>query len=154
YREIRRELEASGVRFRSQSDTEVILEGYRRWGDGVIDRMRGMFAFALWDADKQRLLLARDRLGAKPLYCAQVGNSFIFGSEFKALLVWPDLNRAIDYGSLDQFLTFSYIFAPRTILAGVSKLPAAHKMVVERRADGAWSVGQSQCFWRLPTPNT
>ena len=93
FQEIRTELEARGAQFRSHSDTEVILEGYRVWGDAVIDRLRGMFAFALWDSTLQRLLLARDRLGKKPLYWCRLGNALIFGSELKALVAWPGLSR-------------------------------------------------------------
>ena len=92
----RGELEARGICFRSHSDTEVILEGYRLWGDAVIDRLRGMFAFALWDSTLQRLLLARDRLGKKPLYWAKLGDALVFGSELKALMAWPGFESSLD----------------------------------------------------------
>ena len=152
FQEVRAQLEARGVKFKSHSDTEVILEGYRAWGDGVIDHLRGMFAFALWDPSKQRLLLARDRLGKKPLYWAQIGDAFVFGSELKALVSWPGLDRTTDPVAIDQYLSLSYICAPRTIFKNVSKLAAAHKLVVERKADG-WRIGPAERYWRLPTPN-
>ena len=107
FQEIRTELEARGAQFRSHSDTEVILEGYRVWGDAVIDRLRGMFAFALWDSTLQRLLLARDRLGKKPLYWCRLGNALIFGSELKALVAWPGLNRALDYEAIHRISVIS-----------------------------------------------
>jgi asparagine synthase (glutamine-hydrolysing) len=152
FQELRAELEASGIHFRSHSDTEVILEGYRAWGDGVIDRLRGMFAFALWDTQQQRLLLARDRLGKKPLFWARIGNTFVFGSELKALIAWPGLDREIDLAAVHQYLTYQYIPAPRTIFASTRKLPAAHKLVVER-GNGNWIVREPERYWRLPLPN-
>jgi len=94
--ELREELIARGHSFRSRSDTEVIVEGYRAWGERVVERLRGMFAFALWDARARRLLLARDRLGQKPLYYRQAGGLFLFGSEIKAVLAWPGVAREAD----------------------------------------------------------
>jgi asparagine synthase (glutamine-hydrolysing) len=152
FQEIRRDLEARGVRFKSHSDTEVILEGYRAWGDAIIDRLRGMFALVLWDPGEQRLLLVRDRLGKKPLYFARVGDTLVFGSELKALVAWPGLDRTIDYAAVDQYLSLSYIVAPRTIFKHVSKLPAAHKLVVTRKRED-WIIGQPERYWRLPAPN-
>lgn len=152
FQELREELEASGTTFRSHSDTEVILEGYRAWGDGVIDRLRGMFAFALWDSAQQRLLLARDRLGKKPLFWARVGGALVFGSELKALVAWPGLDRTIDHTAIHQYLTYQYIPAPRSIFSAVRKLQAAHKLVVER-TNGAWQVREPVRYWRLPVPS-
>ena len=139
FQEIRAELEARGAQFRSHSDTEVILEGYRVWGDAVIDRLRGMFAFALWDSTLQRLLLARDRLGKKPLYWGELGNALIFGSELKALVAWPGFEPRARLCGDSQYLTYQYIPAPRTIFQAVSKLPAAHKIVAQREV-GGWRV--------------
>jgi len=153
FQEIRAELQAKGVSFKSNSDTECILEGYRVWGDAVLDRLRGMFALALWDPGRQRLLLARDRLGKKPLYWAKIGNAVVFGSELKAVVAWPGLDRSPDYSAIHQYLTYQYIPAPLTIFSGVKKLPAACKMVVERGPDGQWNVGAMERYWRLPTPN-
>lgn len=151
FQELRAELEARGASFRSHSDTEVILEGYRAWGDAVIDRLRGMFAFALWDSGRQRLLLARDRLGKKPLYWARIGETIVFGSELKALYAWPGFDRSLDLQAIHEYLTYQYIPAPRSVFAQVRKLPAAHKMVVERSGD-SWRVGAPERYWRLPTP--
>jgi len=151
FQELRRELETRGTRFRSHSDTEVILEGYRVWGDAVIDRLRGMFAFALWDSTLQRLLLARDRLGKKPLYWAKQGDALVFGSELKALMAWPGFKSALDYEAIHQYLTYQYIPAPRTIFQAVSKLPAAHKIVAQREV-GGWRVTPAERYWRLPVP--
>jgi len=152
FRELRTELEQRGASFRSHSDTEVILEGYRVWGDEVIDRLRGMFAFALWNPSLQRLLIARDRLGKKPLYWSQVGGSFVFGSELKALVAWPGLDRALDHAAIHEYLTYQYIPAPRTIFRSVNKLPAAHKITVQREA-GSWRISRPERYWRLPRPN-
>ncbi len=152
FQEIRAELEARGTQFRSHSDTEVILEGYRVWGDAVIDRLRGMFAFALWDPTLQRLLLARDRLGKKPLYWARNGDALVFGSELKALVTWPGLDCKLDYAAIHQYLTYQYIPAPRTIFEAVNKLPAAHKVVAQREVNG-WRVGPAERYWRLPLPS-
>jgi asparagine synthase (glutamine-hydrolysing) len=152
FQSLRAELEARGTTFRSHSDTEVLLEGYRAWGDRVIDRLRGMFAFALWDAQRERLLLARDRLGKKPLFWARIGNALVFGSELKALVAWPGLDRSIDHAAVHQYLTYQYIPAPRTIFTAARKLPAAHKMVVER-VNRAWRVNEPERYWRLPLPS-
>lgn len=153
FQEIRRELEEAGAAFASNSDTEVILEGYRRWGDAVIDRLRGMFAIALWDAPRQRLLLVRDRLGKKPLYFARSGDAFIFGSELKALVAWPGFDRTPDLAAIHQYFTYQYISAPLSGFASASKLPPAHKLVVERRGD-SWRVGEPQRYWSLPPPTS
>src|SRR5262249_13222289 len=114
FQELRNELQAKGYSFRSQSDTEVIILGYLAWGERVIDRLRGMFAFALWDAEKKKLLLARDRVGKKPLYYARIGDLLLFGSEIKAILTWPQVERTPDYAAIDQYLTLQYVPAPRT----------------------------------------
>jgi asparagine synthase (glutamine-hydrolysing) len=153
YQEIRTALIGRGCSFRTQSDTETILEGYRIWGDKVIDHLRGMFAFALWDPARQRMLLARDRLGKKPLYWARIGETFVFGSELKAIVSWPGLNRSPNHAAIDQYLTYQYIPAPLTIFEGVSKLEAANKLIVERKND-RWVVGTPERYWRLPTPSS
>ena len=144
---LRDELLALGHRFRSHSDTEVIVEGYRRWGDGVLDRLHGMFAFALWDAPRRRLMLARDRIGKKPLYYRHADGMLLFGSEIKAILAWPGVPRIPDLEAIDQYLTFQYVPAPRTAFDGIRKLPPAHAMTVE--ADGAMRIRR---YWSLPEP--
>ncbi len=151
FMELRTELEAKGYVFRSRSDTEVIIYGYLAWGERVFSRLRGMFAIALWDKADRKLLLARDRFGKKPLYYAHARDLLLFGSEIKALLTWPDLDRAPDYVAIDQYLTLEYVPAPRTAFASVRKLPPAHYLIVQQVADG-WRIGEPVEFWRLPTP--
>jgi asparagine synthase (glutamine-hydrolysing) len=132
FAEIRSDLIAHGHRFRTNSDTEVIVHGYEQWGDRCVDRFRGMFAFALWDAKARRLLLARDRLGVKPLYYADMpGVGLVFGSEIKSLLENPELPRDWRPEALDAYLTLLYVPAPDTIFRSIQKLPPGHTLVAE-----------------------
>jgi asparagine synthase (glutamine-hydrolysing) len=126
HRERRAPLLARGHTFQSSSDTEVIVHAYEESGLGCVSSLDGMFAFALWDARQRHLLLARDRLGKKPLYYTIVGGRLVFASEIKALLRHPDVRRDIDPIALDAFLTFSHTPAPLTLFKQVFKLPAAH----------------------------
>jgi asparagine synthase (glutamine-hydrolysing) len=121
--ELRRELESLGHAFRSHSDIEVLVHGYEQWGPGLLPRLRGMFALALWDGRTRTLVAARDRAGEKPLYWTNTPQGLRLASEVKALLVRPEVSRELDAEALDQFLTYEYILAPRTILKGVQKLP-------------------------------
>jgi asparagine synthase (glutamine-hydrolysing) len=134
FRELRKDLERRGHRFRTSTDVEVILHLYEERGDDCILPLRGMFAFVLYDGRKDRLLLARDRAGQKPLYHAECGESFVFASEFRALARGLSLRPELDYRALDAFLTFGYIPSPHTIFLTVRKLPPAHRGVVERGA--------------------
>src|SRR3954447_16274582 len=134
FAEIRTELETHGHRFRTHSDTEVIVHAYEQWGDRAVDRFRGMFAIALWDEPKRRLLLVRDRLGVKPLYYSTTAAGLTFGSEIKALLEDPDVPRDWSADALDAYLTLQYVPSPHTMYRGVLKLPAAHLLVAERGA--------------------
>src|SRR5215831_13688155 len=136
FAEIRRELGALGYPFRGRSDTEVIVNGWHAWGPKIFSRLRGMFALAVWDQRSRRLILARDRLGKKPLYYAATADAFLFGSEIKALLAWPELPRTPDLSTIDRYLTWGYVPAPYTAFEGIRKLEAAHYLVVEARADG------------------
>jgi len=129
--EVRSRLEAKGHRYRTHSDTESIIHAYEEWGDACVDELRGMFAFAIWDAPRKRLVLVRDRLGVKPLYYHVEGDTVTFGSEIKALLQNPGVRREWDPAALDAFLAFQYVPAPGTIYRHIFKLPAAHLMVVE-----------------------
>ncbi|HKQ05546.1 MAG TPA: asparagine synthase (glutamine-hydrolyzing) [Blastocatellia bacterium] len=131
FKTIRRELEAAGHRFRSDSDAEVIIYAYREWGRDFLTRLNGMFALAIWDARDQSLLLARDRLGIKPLYYADTPAGFAFASEIKALLAIPGIERRVDLAALDQFMTFLWTPDPRTIFQGIHKLPPAHYLVYQ-----------------------
>jgi asparagine synthase (glutamine-hydrolysing) len=126
YRELRCELEAAGYRFFSDSDTEVLLKAYHRWGTSCVDHFLGMFAFAVLERDSGRLVLGRDRLGIKPLYISQTGSRLRFASSLPALLAAGEIDTAIDPVGLHHYLSFhSVVPAPRTILAGVQKLPPA-----------------------------
>src|SRR6266404_3509154 len=109
FAEIRPELEALGYRFRSRSDTEVIVNGWHAWGPKIFTRLRGMFALAIWDRRSRCLILARDRLGKKPLYYAATSKAFLFGSEIKALLAWPEMHRIPDLAAIDRYLSFGYV---------------------------------------------
>jgi asparagine synthase (glutamine-hydrolysing) len=132
HRLLRSELEALGHRFATGTDTEVIVHGYEQWGDGVLERLRGMFALCLWDEPHERLLLARDRLGEKPLYYAQVGDEFLFASEIKGLLEHPGLARVVDADALLTFLVLGYIAPPRTMFEGIHKLAPGERLIVDR----------------------
>ena len=131
FAEIRSELLAFGHRFRTHSDTEVIVHAYEQWGERSVDRFRGMFAFALWDEPKRRLLLGRDRLGVKPLYYCMGESGVTFGSEIKALLEDPDVPRGWSVEALDAYLALQYVPGPRTIYRAVHKLPPGHLLVAE-----------------------
>ncbi len=124
--DLRAELEAAGYRFRSRSDTEVLLHGYRRWGLELVPRLRGMFAFAIWDSLRRTLLIARDRLGIKPLFYAPMADGLIFASEIKALFAHPDVRTELDVEAVDAYLTLGYVPAPRTIFHGLVALPPGH----------------------------
>jgi len=127
--ELRRELEQRGHAFRSDSDAEVVIYAYREWGRDFLSRLNGMFAFALWDSRDESLLVARDRLGIKPLYYAETPSVFAFASEIKAILAIPGVEREIDIQSLDQFLTFLWVPDPKTVFRNIYKLPPAHYLV-------------------------
>jgi asparagine synthase (glutamine-hydrolysing) len=133
FADVRAELTALGHRFRTGSDTEIIVHGYEEWGERCVDRFRGMFAFAVWDARHRRLLLARDRLGVKPLYYAELpGVGIVFGSEIKALLEDPAVPREWRPEAIDTYLTLLYVPAPDTVYAAIRKLPPASVLVAER----------------------
>ncbi len=129
--ELRSELEALGYRFRTRSDTEVILYLYQEMGIRCVERLRGMFAFAIWDQDHRRLFLARDRLGKKPLYYADLGHTFLFASEAKSILTHPDVPRQVNLNALDDYLTYQYVPPPLTMFKGISKLPPGCVLTVE-----------------------
>jgi asparagine synthase (glutamine-hydrolysing) len=132
YRELRQELQARGHVFRTRSDTEVILHAYEEDGVSCAARFNGIFAFALWDASTQRLVLARDHFGVKPLYYACAGGVFRFASELKAILVDPSVPREVDLEALNLCLTFRHTPSPWTLLKGIHKLPPASYAVVSR----------------------
>ncbi len=131
YREMRVNLEKAGHRFATLSDTEVIVHAYEEYGADCLKAMNGMFAFAIWDSNRQRLLLARDRLGIKPLYYAKLPHCLLFGSELKALVAHPQFERRLDVTALNLYLSLEYVPTPHSILKGVNKLPPGHFLLVE-----------------------
>jgi asparagine synthase (glutamine-hydrolysing) len=133
FRELRRELEAVGHRFRSQTDTEVILAAYDQWGVGAVDRLAGMFAFGLWDSARRRLWLVRDRLGKKPLYYSNQNELLTFASELKGLLSDPSLDRKIDATALRLYLRYGYVPSPYSIYSSVKKLAPGHYLVCDEQ---------------------
>ncbi len=138
YRELRRELEALGARFRTQGDTEVILAAWQHWGIDLLRRLNGMFAFALYDGKDRTLLLARDRFGVKPLFMAHLSDgSLAFASELKGLLAHPLLRREADPLAVEDYLAWGYVPDHRSILKGVEKLPAAHYRLLRHDAPPA-----------------
>jgi asparagine synthase (glutamine-hydrolysing) len=154
FQELRRELEAKGYRFRSRSDTEVIIYAYDAWGEQVFSRLRGMFAIALWDKASRRLILARDRVGKKPLYYARLGDVLLFGSEIKSILTWPGIDRTPDLAAIDEYLSLQYVPAPRTAFKAIRKLAAAHYMVIEHDGSGTWQCNEPTRYWRWPAPQS
>ncbi|MBY0620584.1 XrtA/PEP-CTERM system amidotransferase [Sphingomonas ursincola] len=133
FQEVRAELSALGHVFRTSGDTEVILAAWRQWGVDCLDRLNGMFAFAIFDQRHQRLFMARDRLGVKPLHYASLPDgSVIFASELKGLLAHPALRRAPDIQAVDDYLAFGYVPDHRCFVSGVKKLPAGHYLMLER----------------------
>jgi asparagine synthase (glutamine-hydrolysing) len=123
HREIRRELEGLGHRFRSHCDTETVLRAFLQWDTQCFSRMRGMFAAALWTESSGRLVLARDRMGIKPLYYCERGGDLYFGSELKAILEHPEVPRLLDLEALDTYLSVNYSPGPRTLIQGIGKVP-------------------------------
>jgi asparagine synthase (glutamine-hydrolysing) len=144
YRDLRAGLEARGRRFKTQSDTEVLLRAWEEWGAACVERLRGMFAFAIWDARRRRLLLARDRLGKKPLYYWHRHGLLAFASEPKALLVHPAVGRALDPAALEHYAAFGYTPSARSIFDGIAKVPPGHTATL---ADGALALAR---YWAPP----
>lgn len=133
FRELRTRLERQGHRFSTKSDNEVIVHLYEEEGTGCLKELRGMFAFGIWDEKKEELLLARDRLGKKPLVYAETPSSFNFASEIQALLLAPDIKKEVDRQAIDDYLTFQYIPSPRSIFSGIKKLPAGHYLTYHKK---------------------
>jgi asparagine synthase (glutamine-hydrolysing) len=143
YRELRRWLEQKGHRFATASDTEVIVHLYEEWGDRCVEKLRGMFAFAVWDERRGRLLLARDHLGQKPLFYLQDGATFFFASEIKALLASASRAPEMDLESVHHYLSLRFIPSPQTMVRHVRKLPPAHTLVYQ---DGRIKLAR---YWQL-----
>lgn len=149
FRPLRARLEGMGARFRTSSDTEVLLEAYRHWGADCLQELSGMFAFAIWDEAERHLFCARDRVGEKPFHYAQVGGAFVFASELKALLAWPGFRHDIDNSAVADFLSLGFVPDPKTIWAGARKLPPGHWLVVEHGIDGRAVVKSPVAWWDL-----
>jgi len=144
---LRAELEAQGHVFRSKTDSEVLVHAYEQYGDEFVRRLDGMFAFALWDQDRERLLLARDRAGKKPLYYTSTSKAFAFGSEIKALLADPEVPRDLNEQAIPLYFTYGYVPCPETFYRGIAQVPPASYLVVERaQIKGPFS------YWTLRYP--
>ena len=147
FQELVKELSACGHTFRTRTDTEAIVHGWEQWGESCVTRFRGMFAFALWDRNRETLFLARDRLGVKPLYYAQLPEGpWIFGSELKALLVHPGLPRVIDPLAVEEYFAYGYVPEPRTIFKGVFKLSPGCTLTLKRGVPAPPPVE----YWDVP----
>ena len=144
YRELRSALQARGHRFKTQSDSEVLLHGYAEEGDAFVQRLNGMFDFAIWDTRRRRLLIGRDRMGVKPLYVAQDGQRLAFATEAKALLQLPGMQAELDRDVLADYLHLGYVPAPHSIFRGIRKLPPATLLAVEDDQVRQWR------WWQLP----
>ena len=144
--ELHRQLEADGHRFASRCDTEILPHLYEREGERYPELLRGKFAIAVWDGERRKAVLARDRLGVKPLYWAQRGDLVIFGSELKSVLASGLIEPELDFEAIDAYLTFGFLPGPRTPLAGVQKLLPGHRLIVD--PDGA----RSEAYWHYPKP--
>lgn len=145
YELLRKELEKLGHQFSSKSDSEVIIHGYEEWGVSILNKLKGMFAFAIWDSRENQLFLARDRFGIKPLYYCPDKSSFVFASELKGIVADRQLPREIDYSSFCDFFVYRYVPSPKTIWKNMYKLPPAHYMLANR--DGTSSIHQ---YWDVP----
>ncbi|MGH9753026.1 MAG: asparagine synthase (glutamine-hydrolyzing) [Blastocatellia bacterium] len=143
FQDLRERLLARGHQFSTHSDTEVLVHLYEDEGDELVQHLNGMFAFALWDERRQRLLVARDRMGEKPLYFTQAANSFIFASELKSLVVHPEVRARVNLLALRKYLQYEFVPSPHTMIEGVHKLRPAHRLIFEK---GEW---RTEPYWRL-----
>jgi asparagine synthase (glutamine-hydrolysing) len=147
YRTLRSELAARGHRFRTQTDTETIVHAYEQWGTECVARLRGMFAFGIWDQRRRRLFLARDRAGKKPLFYTERPDRFLFASELQGLLADPDVPREVDLAGVDAYLSWGFVPAPGTAFRGIRKLPPAHSLTLDLTPEGP--VTRVERYWRL-----
>ncbi|CAN0324995.1 unnamed protein product, partial [Phaeothamnion confervicola] len=145
YQEMRLELEAAGHKFKTDTDTEVLLHAYEEYGVDCLGRFRGMFALAIWDEPRRRLLLARDHVGIKPLFYTTVDSTLVFGSEIKALLAYPGVPRKLNQEATSHFLTYLYAPAPATMFEGIHQLKPGHRLILQ---DGRQTVEE---YWKGPS---
>jgi len=146
FEELRLQLAAAGHQFRSKTDTETIIHGYEEWGEEIVPRLRGMFALAIWDAKERRLLIARDRIGKKPVFYYCENDKFFFGSEIKSILASGEVAANPDFVALHDYLTYMYFPAPRTAFENIRKLPPATILSVQIKQDGRL-VQRQRTFW-------
>lgn len=142
FQQLRQELKRDGIQFSSKTDTEVIIYLYKKYGVDCVKKMRGMFAFAIWDTTLKRLFIARDRAGQKPLKYFHDGSRFIFASELKAILADSTVPKEIDWGAIDEFLTFQYIPSPKTGFEHIFKLEPAHYLLIDEHGNL-----KKHCYW-------
>ena len=148
FQQLRRELESLGYKFRTRTDTEAIIYAYDRWGVACLSKLRGMFAFGIWDRARRRLFLARDRVGKKPLFYARFGARFLFASELQGILADKDVPREVEPRAIDAYLSYGYIPAPLTAFKGVYKLPPAHYLTLDLERDG-FEKRAIERYWSL-----
>jgi len=148
FQELRRDLEGKGHRFRSQADSEVIVHAYEEWGKDFLDHLQGMFALALWDQKDQRLILARDRLGIKPLYYTFQKGRLAFASEIKALLEIPEIRPRVNLQALYDYLGFEFVPSPLTMFEGIEKLPPGNRLIFQK------GTATREVYWDLNRPGT
>lgn len=129
YKELRAELEAAGISFRTHSDTEVLVNTIQKYGEKALDKLRGMFGFAVWNEKEQTLMLARDFFGIKPVYYAQIDGHFVFASEIKSILAFPGYKREVNRLALEQYLSFQYSALEETFFKGIYKLMPGHVLI-------------------------
>ena len=122
YQDLREDLLKAGHQFKTRSDTEVLIHGYEEWGNDLLSRLRGMFAFVIWDEEKKELFAARDFFGIKPFYYTVAGESLIFASEIKSILKYPEYRKALNEQALEQFLSFQYSALEETFFKGIYRL--------------------------------
>jgi asparagine synthase (glutamine-hydrolysing) len=142
---LRNTLEKLGHCFHSHTDTEVILHGYEEWGTGVLHKLKGMFAFGIWNEKKQELFLARDRFGIKPLYYSLQNGNFVFASEIKAIKANSEINTTLDYTSFNDFFVYRYVPSPKTIWNEIKKIPPAHFLLL--KSDSTFQIEK---YWSIP----
>lgn len=146
YKSIKAELSKKGIPFKTNGDTEVLLEAYKYWEQNCLEKLVGMFVFAIYDLKKERIFIARDRAGEKPLYYYHNASEFMFSSELKGLMSFPQINRKININSLDIFLAEGYVPGEKCILEGVNKLPAGHHLTLDLKSNKI----DLQRYWSLP----
>ncbi|HEV3029578.1 MAG TPA: asparagine synthase (glutamine-hydrolyzing), partial [Planctomycetota bacterium] len=145
FKELRADLEKRGCKFNTRSDTEVILQAYETFGEDCVRRLRGMFAFAIWDDQKKSLFMARDRMGKKPLFYARKGQALYFASELKALLKSGEIARDVNLDAIPLYFAYQFIPSPMTIFSGVERLPPAHWLTCDAKG-----TIRTERYWKLP----